>query len=995
MNFQPVPTKPDFNSLEQEIIKFWKDNDIFTKSKEQRKDAKKFIFYEGPPTANGKPGIHHVLARTFKDLVCRYQTMNGKYVERNAGWDEHGLPVEIEVEKQLGFSNDKSKKEQIESLGVAEFNKLCASSTQKYIKDWEALTERMGYWLDISSAYRTSDPNYIESVWKVLKELNKQNLLYKGFKIVPWACDSGTVVSQAEVALGYKDVTEDSLYVKFQLTSESVKKLFYSFQVEYTPSASVSLIAWTTTPWTLPSNMALAVSSKFDYVLCQSKETATNYFIISKNRWDKVLDHDLWHVIKEITLNASSDLQYINLFNPVESNEVVVPQNDFIQDSITTGTGIVHIAPAFGQDDFECFNSLNTKKNLLCTINPDGVFNRQAPEFLIGQSIFNENKKTKQLEFTRINKIITKHLEGLNAIYKVEPYSHSYPHNWRTKNPLIYYLRPSWYIATTKIKEKLISVNQKINWIPAHVKDGRFGDWLNNNIDWSISRERFWGTPLPIWENNKGNYQVIGSYQELKDKVPSLDIAELNPHKPQIDTISWIDSRGDEWKRVPEVLDCWVDSGSLIAFKESADFICEGIDQTRGWFYSLLVLYLGVKSLEDLPPYKNVMCLGHILDKEGHKMGKSKGNAVDPWHLFNKFGVDPVRWYMVSSASCGNSICFDENQILEITRRFFLPLWNTYAFFVLYANLDKVTIEEISNCKKGERFFGDRSDVDLWLWDRTLETEIQIASAMEKFEFGKVTNLIEAFVDDLSNIWVRANRHRFWNTSGTKDIYAYSSLYNALLSVCQWCAPIIPMLSETIYQNLKGKSTPQSIHLTSFNLETEGIREESLNRIEEMKLVQRIIKEGRNKRQELKIKIRQPLSQVILPQNTKVNQFKDLILKELNVKEIVNSDINELQFNTNLTEDLRAEGISRELIHAIQQLRKESSLNVSDRIKLCINYNNQEELIKLIHRKKESIAKEVLALDWEETDFKLCQMKQIKIEGKKVEIGVSVYHENQ
>lgn len=1336
MNFyKPVSNKPDFNSLEEEVIEFWKKNEIFKKSIELREDAPEFKFYEGPPTANGKPGVHHVLARTFKDLVCRYQTMRGKKVERNAGWDEHGLPVEIEVEKQQGFTNDRSKKEQIEELGIAEFNRLCAESTQKYIGEWEKLTERMAYWVDFSKAYRTSDPKYIESVWSIVKKLNDKGLLYKGNKVVPWACDSGTVVSQAEVAQGYKDVVDETAYVKFKLTAESAQRVLGKIQSPHPQPLSqdrrgereteVFMLAWTTTPWTLPSNMALAVGPDIKYVVCRRKDTSDSpnkesshekleisreleikmieaarrfrkeptkseailwealrnkqfedrkfrrqepigpfvvdfycsserlivevdggvhetqkeadaerqqlleasglrfvrlsadlveknlekaleevkkafcspipnpspikgegsknnfkdsplatcgrgaggegYIILSEKRWKAVLGEAEWEVagemkgldfarqkktkglfrlldnegnilevryysphaihslnsyehvfekvaklhgaspnsfedniIEQIFENADNILgikrysippgaydadplqsprilppqlvglkleiqykevkdtidvivensshgdrepnfeernyqllkcEYENLFNSKSTNKIVLGLNGFetnetfVIDDPDSGTGIVHIAPAFGQDDFECYKANNIQEEIINAVNSNGTFNEQAPDFLQGQSIFNENKKTNQQEFTRINKIIIKHLDEKGLLHKTEKYEHSYPHNWRTNNPLIYYLRPSWYVATSKIKDELIAANQQVNWYPAHVKEGRFGQWLENNIDWSISRERFWGTPLPIWQNSKGDFQVIGSFDELvkKTNTPLLDKKGagggfFNPHKPYIDEISWTDEHCETWKRVPEVLDCWFDSGSMPVAANgvnppenfvTADYICEAVDQTRGWFYTLLALAVGLSSGNGTrPPYKNVLCLGHILDKDGQKMSKSKGNVINPWELFAKFGADPVRWFMVSACSAGNPVRFDESGINEVMRRFILPLWNTYAFYVLYANLDEVTTLKLENAP-GELLERQVQPIDVWIIARLNETHRQVTSEYEQFEFSKAAQLIEKFVDELSNVWVRANRSRFWNTSEVSsnrqseldsapktigvDLAAYRTLHTCLLSVCKLAAPFIPLITENIYQNLKSSESRESVHLTDWIMaDTTTEIEEAL--VAEMATAQEVVNIGRALRQELKLKIRQPLSQVILAKSLKIDYFRDLVLSELNVKEIVFEEIDEtsapkVRLNTVITHELLSEGLARELIHSIQGLRKNSGLDVSDRIELFVDFKGHEEIATLIRTQKDYVLGEVLALNWQETAPK-ANNKKIKLEGKEIEIGL-------
>lgn len=1003
MFYKPVSNKPSFDEIEKEIIEFWKENNIFEKSITSRSEAKPFIFYEGPPTANGRPGVHHVLARTFKDLVCRYQTMLGKKVERKAGWDEHGLPVEIEVQKQF----DLKSKADIEAMGIDEFNKHCAESTKKYISEWEQLTERMAYWVDFKNAYKTSDNKYIEKVWSILKTLHQKELLYKGYKIVPWACDSGTVVSQAEVALGYKDVIDESAYVKFQLAEEAAMQIKSKFGIN--DQNPVYMLAWTTTPWTLPSNMALAIGPEIEYAICEGSNC--EYLILSQKRAKAVLG-DNCQIVSTLKGIELLNYKYYGLFASDQHFNIIKGFNTkheiFVIDDEKIGTSIVHIAPAFGADDLEAYKANGIESEILNAVTQEGFFNEQAPEFLHGESIFNDNKKTGQKEFIRINKIICKKLDELGLLLQTEKYEHAYPHNWRTNNPLIYYLRPSWYIATSNLREQLLQANQNINWHPEHIKEGRFGQWLAGNIDWSISRERYWGTPLPIWISQKTQeIVVIGSYSELFNKLQNgnpqlyaklksqIEDQTFNLHKPYIDEISWTDEKG-EWKRVPEVLDCWFDSGSMpIASNDlqnpaefvAADYICEAVDQTRGWFYTLLAIAVALNSRT---PYKEVMCLGHILDKDGQKMSKSKGNIVNPWELFAKFGADPVRWFMIANCSAGNPIRFDIDGISEVMRRFILPLWNTYAFYVLYANLDQITDEKLQSAP-AELIERQLQPIDSWIIARFNQTHKAVSEEYNSFEFSKATQLIEKFVDDLSNIWVRAGRSRFWGSTGNIDFAAYSTLQTCLLGICQLAAPCIPLLSEIIYQNLKFKTSPESVHLMMWPKTEENSQEET-NLILAMSIAQEIINLGRSLRQELKLKIRQPLSQIIIAkeyaENKYLGYFKSLILSELNIKELVFADQNEkIQFNTEITSELLSEGLARELIHNIQGLRKNSGLEVSDRIKLFIsNINN--DLKTLLESQIEYIKSEVLAQDLVFVEDLLQNKKSIKLNGQNLEIGL-------
>ncbi|MDJ0625415.1 MAG: isoleucine--tRNA ligase [Candidatus Caenarcaniphilales bacterium] len=1002
--YKPVSNKPNFNSIEKEIIEFWKENNIFQKSIESRENAKEFTFYEGPPTANGKPGVHHVLARTFKDLLCRYQTMKGKKVIRNAGWDEHGLPVEIEVQKQ----NNLKSKEDIEKMGIAKFNELCSQSTQKYINEWEDLTDRMAYWVDFKQAYRTSNPQYIERVWSIIKKLFDSNLLYRGHKVVPWACDSGTVVSQAEVALGYKDVIDESAYVKFQLSEESSKRLFNKIQNntgKVLPEGPVFLLAWTTTPWTLPSNMALAVNPNIKYRICKKKDSSSKdneYVILSDKRWKILLGEEEWERVTSYQFEAEDNFCYESLFEQRDKNSFlgIKLNKSFVEDDESIGTAIVHIAPAFGQDDFNLYSEEKQKSEvseIVCLVDQAGTFTNEAPEFLKGQSIFNENRKTGNLEFARINKIICKHLQEKGLLLKTEKYEHSYPHNWRTGNPLIYFLRPSWYVRTQDLRVKLLEANNKVSWHPNHVKEGRFGKWLENNVDWSISRERYWGTPLPLWIGETSQKVVaVGSLKELEN-FSGLKLDD--PHKPMVDEITW-EENGEKFKRVPEVLDCWFDSGSMPYASEenprgTADYICEAVDQTRGWFYSLLAITVSLMDSfgkEPNPPYKNVLCLGHILDKDGQKMSKSKGNVINPWELFEQFGADPVRWYMISACSAGQPIRFDLAGINEVMRRFILPLWNTYAFYVLYANLDGIT-DDILNTP-GELLERQLQPIDLWIVARLSELNRQVTDEYENYEFAKASQLIEKFVDDLSNVWVRANRSRFWNTSSASlsniDLAAYNTLHTCLLGVCRLSAPFIPLLSETIYQNLKPTLSEESIHLTYWP-EPELNTDLENKLIGEMNTALEIVNIGRSQRQELKIKIRQPLAKIFISKDVKVTYFKDFILNELNIKDIEFTEQKErVKLDTELSIELISEGLARELIHSIQNLRKNSGLSVSDRINLFFDFKSEVELNELLLKQKTYITEELLAISWNEGQLKNSStfIKTIKLNGKQIEVAI-------
>jgi len=992
-HYQPVSSKPNFDQIEKEVLEFWKEQEIFKQSMNKNSQQEEFVFFEGPPTANGKPGIHHVLARTFKDLYCRYQSMKGKKVTRQAGWDEHGLPVEIEVQKEHNLQS----KADIEALGLEKFNSLCAQSIQKYTHEWEKLTERMAYWVEMEDSYRTSSAKYIEKVWSILKQIYRNNLLYQGQKIVPWAADSGTTLSQAEVSLGYREVEDESLYVKFRLTDSSANDLKrdLSLAIDQKP---IYIIAWTTTPWTLPSNMALAVGHNIKYSI-YTDDKEEEYLILSSKRQEAVLAEG-WQEVSSLEAKSLLHKRYIELFGEQEL-EVIPGENMagecFVLDNENIGTGIVHLAAAFGEDDYAaCQRYRSQNKNFVETrqfVDPRGVFTEKAPDFLQGESIFNQSKKSSSLEFNRINRIISKYLQDKNLLLKTEKYLHSYPHNWRTDNPLIYYLRPSWYIATQSLKEQMIKANESVEWHPEHIKAGRFGRWLENNIDWSISRERYWGTPLPIWIGEQtGKVQMIGSLQELKQKSGQ---SIKDPHKPYIDQVTW-EENGEIYRRVPEVLDCWFDSGAMpvaalpVQKTKVADYICEAVDQTRGWFYSLLAVSAAMqgKSTQMIPPYKKVLCLGHILDKDGQKMSKSKGNTIDPWELFEGFGADAVRWYMISSYSAGNPIRFSQDGVQEVVKRFMLQLWNTYAFFVLYANLEKINPDELGQFGFHRRL----TSLDKWMLTRLEQIIFEFSQECERMEFGKATQLLEKFVDDLSNVWVRANRDRFWNTKGdhaqqkTIDKAAYYVLNECLLGLCRLLAPMLPMFSEHIYQNLRLQHLPESVHLLEW-LEAEDISYGERKLLQDMDLALDVINKVHSLRQELKIKTRQPLQAAYLPVNYEpaIEKFADFIKSEINVKELsLKSSITEISLDTEITKELLAEGIARDFIRVVQRLRKEQGFAVSDRISLSIGFSSAEQT-ELINTQQSQIMKEVLALDWRQLEYEP-QQKSYKLQGKEISL---------
>lgn len=889
------------NQIEKDILNFWESNSIFSKSVQQRNSCKPFVLYEGPPTANGMPGIHHVLTRTYKDMIARFWTLNNRLVERKAGWDEHGLPVEIEVQKLHGLNT----KQDIATFGIDKFNAECAKSTQKYITEWEELTRRMGYWVDFNKAYRTSDPIYINKVWEVFEQLMKKGLVYKDYKVVPWAWDSETVVSNAEVAQGYKEVTDKSAYVKFKLEN-----------------SNTFFLAWTTTPWTLPANCALAVKKDLTYYQCEVGEE--NFISIM----------ELGPVIKTYTGEELSKMKYHRLF---DGNDHLIEEllpiycADFVK---ADKTGIVHIAPAFGKDDFDLINKQDVE--IICHINSDGRFNHQAPTFLQG-------KKVAGKTFTTSNDLVIKFLQDQNRIWKIEPYTHQYPHNWRTGLPLIYYLRPSYYVATNKIRPDMIAANQNVNWFPSHIKNGRFGTWLEGNVDWAVSRERFWGTPLPIYYDQDCNYYF--------DKPQA-------PHKPEADN-----NNRDE-----SVLDCWFDSGSMpfAAYNsyQQADVICEAIDQTRGWFYTLMVLGT---ALQNEAPYKNVVCLGHVLDKDGHKMSKSKGNTIDPLQMFEKYGADAVRWYMTRNP-VGNNLVFSETDIKNVVQGFTNRLWNTYVFYTTYRDIEKWV---------PDGFLGKLNKIDKWIITLLNNLSNETNEHFQNYEFWKVCEKVETFVDLLSNVWVRVNRERFWNTSGDFDNNAFMTLQYVLENLCIIISPIMPFMAEHIWRDITKNAfnRKESVHLTNYPTPWKYLDNQSF--IPDMEVALKAIQAGRTLRTSLGLKIRQPLASFSTKFKVENEEFVDIIKFELNVKEILTGD-SEANFDTTLTDELIGEGIARDFARIVQEKRKSLGFIVTDRITLTSDIRNSE-LKRHLEKHKDDLIEKCLIVNWKESDI---GVHSHKIDGK-------------
>ena len=862
--FKPVSPKLNVIQMEEKILKNWKKLDVFHQSMDSRKDGPEYVFFEGPPTANGKPGVHHVLARAFKDIFPRYKTMQGYHVSRRGGWDTHGLPVEIEVEKKLGFSN----KRQIEEYGIGKFNELCRESAFTYIQEWEKLTDRIGYWVDLETAYITYKNEYIESVWTILKNYWDRDLLYQGYKVVPYCPRCGTPLSDHEVALGYKEVSDPSLFVRMPLVDEP----------------ETSLLVWTTTPWTLPANVAVAVGANVDYVKVERvlPEGGKEKLILAEALLQKVFGDEEVKVLEKFKGKQLKNKQYQPLFNflPVEKQAHFVVLGEFV--TTEDGSGLVHIAPAFGADDMQV--ALEADLPVLCTVAEDGTF-------------ISEVKPWAGMFVKTADPLITKNLLERGLLFKEMQYLHTYPFCWRCGTPLLYYARPTWYIRTSQFKDRLVEINDQINWYPEHIKKGRFGNWLANNVDWALGRERYWGTPLPVWECEGCHSQTcVGSVEELSQKA-GRDLTNSDLHRPYVDEITLkCPDCGARMRRVPELIDVWFDSGSMPyaqwhfpfenkdAFKQQfpADFICEAVDQTRGWFYSLHAIST---LLYDSICYKNVICLGLILDGQGQKMSKSRGNVVSPWDVLDKNGADAMRWYLYTASPPGQERRFSSDLVGEVLRNFTLTLWNTYSFFVTYANLDGWKPEKVAKI--------EYSLLDQWLLSELHTLVKNVTRALETYDVIGATRPIEQFVDQLSNWYLRRSRRRFWKSgSDTDKQAAYATLYEALVTISKLLAPTMPFIADELYLNLVGSIEEKcldSVHLESWPESDSAKINEKLN--QEMQLVMRLTSLGHAARNKANRKVRQPLSEVAFAVASReeaqaMMNYSDLLEDELNVKKI-------------------------------------------------------------------------------------------------------------
>ena len=1012
--YSKVDTNLNFVDREKEVLDFWKKNNIAQKAIDQREGCDTFTFYDGPPTANGKPHIGHVLTRVIKDMLPRYQSMKGKKVLRKAGWDTHGLPVELEVEKLVGING----KEQIEEYGIEPFIKKCRESVWKYKGMWEEFSDVVGFWADMEHPYITYENDFIESEWWALKEIWKKGLLYKGHKVVPYCPRCGTPLSSHEVAQGYKDVKERSAMVKFKVKDEDAY-----------------FLAWTTTPWTLPSNLGLCVNPEVDYV--KIKVDGTVYYMA-----EALVDTVFEGVEGErevLEKYKGKDLEYRE-YEPLYDYAVgKLKKKAFYvvcDDYVTTsdGTGIVHIAPAFGEDD-----------NRVC----------RKYDMPFVQFVNNKGEMTEETDWAGVfvkdaDPLIIDDLKKSGKLFKAPKFEHSYPHCWRCDTPLIYYARETWFIKMTDVKDKLIANNNKVNWIPKSIGEGRFGDWLEHVQDWGLSRNRYWGTPLPVWECECGHQHTIGSIAELKEMSDNCpDDIEL--HRPYIDAVTIkCPECGGEMHRVPEVIDCWFDSGSMpfaqwhYPFENKdifekrfpADFISEAVDQTRGWFYSLIAIST---LLFDEAPYKNVIVLGHVQDKDGRKMSKSKGNAVDPMQALGQHGADAIRWYFYENSAPWLPNRFHDDAVQEGQRKFMGTLWNTYAFFVLYANIDNF------DATKYTLDYDKLPVMDKWVLSRLNTMVKEVDSDLSNYKVTEAAKALQAFTDELSNWYVRRSRARFWAKGMEQDkINAYMTLWTALVTTAKAAAPMVPFITESIYRNLVcsiDKTAPESVHLADYPVVNEAWIDEELEK--NMELVLEIVVLGRASRNETNIKNRQPVAHMYVNAERELSDFfKEIVADELNVKEVVFKDDMEeyltysfkpnfrvlgpkvgkqigavkgaleklnghkakaeldatgklvvalpdgevtlttedvevsmaqtegfncqryngvtIALDTTLTEELLEEGFVREIISKVQTMRKENGFEVTDHIKVSLSGN---EKLQAIVAKNEDYLKEITLAD--------------------------------
>jgi isoleucyl-tRNA synthetase len=875
---RPVDPQQALPALEEQVLERWREREVFRQSLRARAQAEPWIFYEGPPTANGPPGAHHVLSRVFKDIYPRFKTMRGHLVERKGGWDCHGLPVEIAVEQELGITS-KAEIEDESRIGIKRFNAKCRESVFAYVEEWNRLTERIGFWLDLDDAYRTLDESYIESVWWALSELRKRQLLYEGHKVVPYCYRCGTALSSHEVALGYEDVVDPSVYVRL---------------AAFEPAAPLedgdSLLIWTTTPWTLPGNVAVAVGPDIEYVRAQY---AGETLVLAAALVEKALGEGA-RILAGFPGSELVGKQYVAPIFTLSDRErggSPILAGDFV--TTDDGTGIVHIAPAFGEDDFNVAGAhgllnpaLSGVPTVYNPVRPDGTFDERVRSIDGQRSYEGRTVKDPALAAELIEDL---RLHGL--LFKAESYEHAYPHCWRCGTPLIYYAKASWFVRTTAMREQLLAENERVNWYPAHVKHGRFGEWLKGNVDWALSRERYWGTPLPIWRCGAGHAEVIGSFAEL-ERLSGTSLPDH--HRPYVDEIELrCPQCAQSMRRVPEVIDVWFDSGSMpfaqyhAPFEQEArlrerfpaDFICEALDQTRGWFYSLLAIST---LLFGESPYRNVVCLGLILDAEGQKMSKSKGNSVEPWDVIGSYGADAFRWYLFTAKAPWDGYRFSPEAIGEQVRLFLKPLWSTYYFYVLYAHANAQSLNDASAAQPDARRSGE-GDLDRWAQSRTAATAELVAERLDAYDATAAGRAIAELLDDLSNWYVRRSRRRFWDG----DRGAFSTLLSCLLTLAKLLAPFCPFIADEIYDNLDG-ALP-SVHLCDFPA-ADGLPPRDTELEQAMTLAREAVRLGLGARAKAKIKIRQPLAEAVIvaagAERAAIERLAEIVREELNVKRV-------------------------------------------------------------------------------------------------------------
>jgi len=1063
--FEPVPSRVSFPALEQDILEFWRRHEVFKRSVDERPEDRIFSFYEGPPTANGNPGIHHVLARVFKDLIPRYKTMRGYRVPRKGGWDTHGLPVELEVEKQLGLR----AKPDIEVYGIEEFNRQCRESVFRYVEQWERMTERIGFWVDLDDAYVTYSRDYIETCWWIFKRLWDNDLMFRDYRVTPHCPRCETSLSSHEIALGYKEDTPDpSVTVRFRLLPETNPEAPAAPVVEAVlrtasgDSPLTSLLAWTTTPWTLPGNVALAVAPEADYAVVEHEGER---LILARDRVEAVVGEGA-EVVAAFKGADLVGLRYQPLYESREwpgveaevfldgraqRNEAALEERarrvvaaEFV--ATDDGTGVVHIAPAFGEDDY----ALGRAEGLLFLqpVDLGGKF--------VGGPWAGEFVK-------QADRGIIRDLRERGLLWREEQIRHTYPFCWRCDTPVLYYAKPSWYIRTTAVQDSLIEGNQRIHWVPGHIQDGRFGEWLEGNIDWAVSRERYWGTPLPFWVcEGCQRVDCIGSYAELRERSGAEQEIE-DPHRPYIDAVTFacLDC-GTTMRRIPEVADAWFDSGAMpyaqwhipfereATFKERfpADFICEAVDQTRGWFYTLHALATLLHRAEAVPEsiaYRNVICLGLVLDGQGQKMSKSRGNVVDPWTVLDEHGADALRWYLYTASPPGNARRFSTELVGETARRFISTLWNTYSFFVTYANIagfDPASAPPTD---------GGRTELDRWVRSELHQTVRRVTDALDAYEPSEAARPIGEFVEQLSNWYVRRSRRRFWKSDDSADTQAaLHTLYECLTTVSRLLAPFTPFLADAMYRNLvagKVEGSADSVHLASWPEVDEAAIDERLS--SEVALVQRMVSLGRAARQQANAKVRQPLAEAVLvPRNDAerdaLTRLAGQVADELNVKRVTvgtgtdarlsyslrpnlpvlgpkfGREVGKVRealaqadagtvaermrtgqplgvegfelaagdvlvsveategwaaaeeagyvalIDTRITPELAGEGLMRELVRRLQDLRREAGLEVTDRIR--VTWRGDAAVGKVMADHGPTIAEEVLALSLDAGD---------------------------